>query len=146
MHNLSSKTVKELKAYAQENNVDLDGAKTKAQILSVLIDNENLTQTIKADEPVKRQPVSASGENDNGVVISKPADNHLKKNVKLVGESQEEKEKVAIHSIKSMRWHGVGQVFPGYNIVTKEEAEKWESVKGVRLATPEEVASYYGKN
>jgi len=144
MQNLSSKTVKELKEYAKDNNVNLDGAKTKAQIISVLSEAENVSNVVKADEPVQRTPVSSSGSNDSGVVISRPAENNSKKSVKVIG--QEESEKVAIHSAKNMRWNGVGTISAGYNIVTEEEASKWTTLKGIRLATPEEVASYYGKS
>ena len=45
----------------------------------------------------------------------------------------------------NINWNGVGQVQKGYNIVTKEASEKWLTHKAVRLATPEELASYYGK-
>ena len=31
------------------------------------------------------------------------------------------------------------------NIVSKEAAEKWLKREGIRKATPEEVATYYGK-
>jgi hypothetical protein len=143
MQHLSSKTVKELKEYAKENGVSLESAKTKAQILSVLSESENLSKVVKADEPVKRTPVSSSGSSDANVVISKPADNHLKKTKRVVGE--EIVEKVAVHSEKNMRWQGVGKISAGYNIVTEEEANKWTTLKGIRMATPEEIASYYGK-
>jgi hypothetical protein len=43
-----------------------------------------------------------------------------------------------------MAWSVVGRINKGYNIVTKEAAEKWLSRKGVREATPEEVATHYG--
>ena len=64
---------------------------------------------------------------------------------KEVIEPSKTNEKVAIHSSKSMHWVRVGQITPGYNIVTKEESEKWLTRKQVRLATPEELANYYGK-
>jgi hypothetical protein len=44
-----------------------------------------------------------------------------------------------------MRWTGVGALVKGYNIVTKEAAEKWLTRQGVRKASAEEVATYYGK-
>jgi hypothetical protein len=44
-----------------------------------------------------------------------------------------------------MHWVKVGQLTPGYNIVTKEASEKWLTRKQVRIATPEELANYYGK-
>ena len=53
-------------------------------------------------------------------------------------------EKVAIHSSKNVTWPAVGKVYRGYNIVTKEEAEKWLTRDHVRLATPKEVAKEFG--
>ena len=64
---------------------------------------------------------------------------------KEVIESSKTNEKIAIHSSKSLYWVKVGQLTPGYNIVTKEASEKWLTRKQVRLATPEELANYYGK-
>ena len=51
---------------------------------------------------------------------------------------------VAIHSTKSVAWSGVGRVYRGYNIVTKDQADKWLTRNHVRLATPEEVAKEFG--
>jgi hypothetical protein len=39
----------------------------------------------------------------------------------------------------------LGDLKVGYNIVSKEASEKWITRKAVRIAQPEEVASYYGK-
>lgn len=54
-------------------------------------------------------------------------------------------EKVALYSDKNIYWDGLGDLKVGYNIVSKEASEKWITRKAVRLAQPEEVASYYGK-
>ena len=69
------------------------------------------------------------------------------KNIKKVELKQETKikEKVAVFSEKNIFWNQVGTLEKGYNIVTKEASEKWVTHKAVRSATPEEVASYYGK-
>jgi hypothetical protein len=144
MQHLSSKTVKELKEYAKDNSVDLKGAKTKAQMLGILLDLENVSSVIKADEPTNRVPASSSDSNKEGVVISKPAENHEVK-IKDISKNPEKNEKVAIYANKNMRWQGIGQIFAGYNIVTKEAADKWTTLNSVRLATPKEVAAYYGK-
>lgn len=56
-----------------------------------------------------------------------------------------EEKKVALHSKKNMFWNGIGEIEIGYNIVSKEVSEKWLTRKGVRIATPEEVAKFYGK-
>jgi hypothetical protein len=40
---------------------------------------------------------------------------------------------------------GLGALSVGYNIVSKEASEKWLTHRLVRIAQPEEVASYYAK-
>lgn len=54
-------------------------------------------------------------------------------------------EKVAVHSTKNVSWPGVGKVYRGYNIVTKDQADKWLTRGHIRLATPEEVAQEFGR-
>ena len=105
---LVGKTVFELKSYAKKNNINLDGATTKLEILETI-----------------------------GSFIPDPK--------KEVVEPSKINEKVALYSSKTLHWARVGQLIPGYNIVTKEASEKWLTRKQVRLATPEELASYYGK-
>ena len=105
---LVGKTVFELKSYTKKNNINLDGATTKLEILETI-----------------------------GSFIPDPK--------KEVIEPNKISEKVALHSSKTLHWAKVGQLIPGYNIVTKEASEKWLTRKQVRLATPEELSSYYGK-
>lgn len=105
---LVGKTVFELKSYAKKNNINLDGATTKMEIL----------ETIGSFIPDTK---------------------------KEVVESKKTQEKVAVYSTKNLHWLKVGQLTVGYNIVTKEASEKWLTRKQVRLATPEELSSYYGK-
>lgn len=54
-------------------------------------------------------------------------------------------DKVAIYSPKNISWTGVGSINVGYNIVSREASEMWLTRKGVREATPQEVAKHYGK-
>lgn len=58
---------------------------------------------------------------------------------------QDTQDKVAIHSTKNVSWPGVGKVQKGYNIVTKEQAQKWLTRNHVRSATPEEVAQEFNQ-
>ena len=105
---LVTKTVFELKSYAKKNNINLDGATTKMQILETI-----------------------------GSFIPDPN--------KEIIEPKKTNEKIAVYSTKNLHWERVGQLTTGYNIVTKEASEKWLTRKQVRLATPEELANYYGK-
>lgn len=100
-------------------------------------------------------PISNLGPGkETGAISSKAADRASKpKQEKVVAktrstkkvEEPKEPEKVALWSNKNIRWTGVGTLSKGYNIVTKEAAEKWLTRDGIREASPEEVATYYGK-
>lgn len=84
----------------------------------------------------------------DGVVGSHAADSALRNAPKASAKApakEQDLEKVAVWSSKNIRWTGVGELSKGYNIVTKEAAEKWLSKAGIREATPEEVATYYSK-
>jgi hypothetical protein len=84
--------------------------------------------------------------NNGGVVSSNAADYALSKKQDLQEKKAEkEKEKTALWSASNVRWSGVGSLSKGYNIINKEAAEKWLTRNGVREATPEEVATHYGK-
>ena len=154
MDHLSSKTTKELIQYANDNGIDLQGAKTKTKILSILLDTnatisyaeETTANVITSNAPTqKRVPTSSSSTNENNAIISRAAER--KPAPKETPEPQAEKsDKVALYVNRNLRWNMLGTLSKGYNIVTKEAAEKWLTIKGVRKATPEEVATYYGKN
>lgn len=55
------------------------------------------------------------------------------------------REKVAVYANRNLHWNGVGSLNVGYNILTKEESEKWLTHKAVRLVLPDEIAKHYGK-
>lgn len=54
--------------------------------------------------------------------------------------------KVALYSDKNLHMDNLGALKVGYNIVSKEASEKWLTHRLVRIASPEEVASYYRKD
>jgi len=152
MSDFSKMTVAKLKEYALENNVDLGTAKTKTAILSVLTNTESSISA--AEEPTenvigsdkivkeKRVPVSNTRPNENNVMTVGSADTFRNKEFKT--ETSTPEDKVAVYSEKNMNWLGVGSVSKGYNIVTKEAADKWLTRKGIREALPQEVATHYG--
>lgn len=59
--------------------------------------------------------------------------------------SKDSVKKVALFSNKNLHWREVGELKMGYNIVTEDKAERWLSHNSVRKASPEEVASAYGR-
>jgi hypothetical protein len=59
---------------------------------------------------------------------------------------KETPDKIALYSERNKHNTNkkIGSLKVGYNIVTKEAADWWLSRKGVRLATPQELARHYG--
>jgi len=144
MKKLSARTVAELKMMAQEQGVDVTGLK-KAQIVEALEatgDNVITSATIKPSGQVS-DPSATS--NAQGVLIS-PQPAKVKTVPKPEVKPQDDPSKVAIYAPRNLAWNGVGKLTQGFNFVTKEEANKWLTLRSVREASPEEVASHYGVN
>jgi len=150
MTDFTTMTIAEIKTYAENNNIDISGVRTKAEIIGKIVgfqakvnaDEERPANIIesKSIRTEPRVPVSSTTTNNNNVVSSRSAENSFQKIIK------EEKTniKTALYSNKNIHWVGLGHISKGYNIVTKEEAEKWLTRTGIREATPEEVAKHYG--
>jgi hypothetical protein len=98
-------------------------------------------ENVISSDNVATNPNVSVVSNDDNVIGSGSADK--KEAVRL--NPVEEKETVAVYSTKNVTWSGVGQVSKGYNIVTKQAAEKWATRSHIRIATPEEVARDFGK-
>jgi hypothetical protein len=123
MEELAEKNIAQLKAYAKKNNIDLFGTNTKIEILEVIASfvGERPKPKQKQEKPIVKPVVE------------------IKEVVDMT-------DKVALYSTKNIHWgNGVGALKVGYNIVSKEASEKMVTHKAVRIATPEELASYYGK-
>lgn len=97
-------------------------------------------QKAHTDGPVR----SNTNVTATGVIGSVAADRVMEKPA-TPEPKPESTNKVALWSDKNIRWSGVGTLSKGYNIVNKEAAAKWLVKEGIREATPEEVATYYGK-
>lgn len=98
--------------------------------------------------PKKGRPARRSNSfvTETGAVGSRAADSALaKSNVVEEPVQEDNSEKVAVWSNKNIRWTGVGSLTKGYNIVAKEVADMWLKRDGIREATPEELATHYGK-
>lgn len=114
---------------------------------AVLEDKTEDGQTVITGPKKQKAPRKSNTKaNNDGVVSSNAADYALTKKQDLQEKKKEkESEKVALWSASNVRWSGVGSLSKGYNIINKEAAEKWLGRNGVREATPEEVATHYGK-
>lgn len=102
--------------------------------------DNNVISSPKRERSSKQPSATSVGDK----VISSSAAERPAKAPKKVAEVKEEK--VALHSTKNVTWNGVGKVYRGYNIVSKDAAEKWLTRSHVRLATPEEVAGEFSNN
>lgn len=124
-------------------------AAEKAPVENVAIAEQKIgevdTNVISAPQKAHTDgPVSNTATSANGVIGSKAADRVFEKTVQPEPK-KDDSDKVALWSDKNIRWSGVGTLTKGYNIVTKEAADKWLAREGIREATPEEVATHYGK-
>lgn len=148
----SKMTAAQLKEYAKENGIDLGDAKTKTAIIGVISGlNAEISAPNNEEKPEgvisigtkpSGNPSTGVRNNIDGIFTSAAADRvDTPKNIG----TPKPVSKVAVHSIKNVHWQGVGHLNKGYNIVTKEAAAKWLTKSGIREATPEEVATHYGK-
>lgn len=101
---------------------------------------EERENVISSDKIATNPNVSVVSNEDN--VIGSGSANRKESSVESL---PNEKETVAVYSTKNVSWSGVGQVSKGYNIVTKQAAEKWSTRDHIRIASPEEVARDFGK-
>lgn len=142
MKKLSARTVAELKMMANEQGIDVDGLK-KAQIVEALeATGENVITTASVKPSGQVSDPSATT-NAAGVLIS-PQPAKVRTTPKPEPRPQDDASKVALYSPRNLAWKGVGKLNGGFNFVTREEADKWLTLRSVREATPEEVASHYG--
>jgi hypothetical protein len=98
-------------------------------------------ENVISSDKVATSPNLSVTSNEENVIGSASAE----KKETLNPKASESKNTVAIYSTKNVNWSGVGQVSKGYNIVTKQAAEKWATRSHIRIATPEEVARSFGK-
>lgn len=144
MKKLSARSVAELKMMAQEQGVDVTGLK-KAQIVEALEatgDNVITSATIKPSGQVS-DPSATS--NAQGVLIS-PQPAKVQTTPKPEPRPEMDETKVALYVSRNLAWNGVGKLSQGFNFVSREVADKWLTLRAVREASPEEVASHYGIN
>lgn len=87
----------------------------------------------------------AVGSVANGAIGVTTAPEPSPKPAKKAAAKPAKEDTIAIHSTRNVTWEGVGKVYRGYNIVTKEAAEQWKTRSHIRIATPEEVAKEFGK-
>lgn len=140
---LKEMSAEELEKYAAENNIDLFGTSNVAEMLETIL---NFVPIEEFALKLEKTEVSVEEEKRPSNVIDAKIqlEQEVKKEIKESKKIKKSNE-VALYAIRNLHWAGVGALEAGYNIVSKEESEKWLTLKAVRIATPEEVATYYGK-
>ena len=98
-------------------------------------------KVIVTPEPTKDVPTL--GFNKDGVIGSTTTDAGKAKVVKEEVVAEVTTTKVALFSTRNMYADGFGKINMGYNIVPKRYVDFWTAQRGVRLATPEEVAEAF---
>lgn len=105
------------------------------------------TLEINKDEviaiPESTRDVPTLGFNEDGVMGSTTTKTSKTKIEKEPVIQEIESSKVALFSIRNMYAEGAGKLNVGYNIVPKKYSDFWLAQRGVRLATPEEVAEAF---
>ncbi len=114
--------------------------------MSEIINDSNdevlaVEETVEAPAEIKEEAVVEITEEAAPVVEAPKAEKPKKE--KAV---KSETETVALFAERNINWSGVGALKAGYNIVSKEDADKWLSGSlKIRLATPEEIAAKVAK-
>lgn len=91
---------------------------------------------ISVPEPTKDEPALAPVEDG---VIGTGVKTSTKPVAKKTQKAHAKPEAVAIFSTRNVTWPGVGKVYRGFNIVSKEEADQWLTRDHCRIATPAEI-------
>jgi hypothetical protein len=120
------------------NNVNI----VEQEVAPVDKDDQKIITAAKKTKSPRTSNMQSKEDNTLG---SRAADSALNRKKDTTASKPEVDEKVALWSSKNIRWSEVGTLIKGYNIVTKEAAEKWLDKAGIREATAEEVATYFGK-
>ena len=102
---------------------------------------ESAEDKVISSDKLATSPNLSVVSNEDNVIGSGSADKKEASKPKVT----KEKDTVAVFSTRNVTWSGVGKVYRGYNIVTKEASEKWATRDHIRIATPEEVARDFGK-
>lgn len=123
-----------------EENLDVNESEDLVEAVELKEEDQKVEDVIVSEEPVEEKP--ALGYVADGVLGSTTSSQ--KPATKSSSKKDSKKDTIAVHSTRNVTWNGVGKVYIGYNIVTKEAADKWVTRNHIRLATPEEVAKEFG--
>jgi hypothetical protein len=161
MENLNNPVEDKIEApVADDSHVAEAPVVEETPVVEAPVAEEVAPEPVKEEEAPKAEEPSAIRTNDfgrstleqpavgsvaNGAIGVTTAPLAPKPAKKAAAKKPAKEDTVAVHSTKNVTWEGVGKVYRGYNIVTKEAAEQWLTRSHIRIATPEEVAKEFGK-
>lgn len=116
---------------AQENNIEATISSPEPEVTAITSNN-------LAKSSAEAQVLGSVADGVIGVTSAPRKEEPVKNEKPAV-------EKVAVFSTKNITVPGLGKVYRGYNIVTKDAANQWATKPYIRIATPEEVAKEFGK-
>ena len=142
---LSKKTVKQLREFADENFVELGNAKTKKEILAVLetVNLEDDSDKEVSEYAVVKQNVITMPEKEK--VETKPLPNNVIGSPEVVepepaNAAPPVNNKVLVKSERNLYIIGVANIKVGYNVVHYDIVDQVTKYDGIRRATREEAA------
>jgi hypothetical protein len=125
-------------------------AEKAEEIVAEILSEAKIEEAPKPDDSVitgpkgsPKEEVQVLGSVANGVIGADKKANTPKPAAKPAA-PEAKKDVVALYSGRNMHWEGVGKLSKGYNIVSKEAADKWLTKEHVRIADAKEVAKGYG--
>lgn len=107
---------------------DVESEKTE-ELNEANVTEEPAVEKIKAEEPKQEKTKKVA----------------KKEEAKAESKVEDDTQEVALHAEANLFKFGLGELKKGYNIVNKKDAEFWLKHRKVRIATPRELARYYGK-
>ena len=114
----------------------------------VALDEVSVVEEAKVEDviaaPVETKEVPTLDHLESGAIASgtsKPKNSKPKS--EPVVEEKPVNTKTALFSTRNMYANGFGKLTVGYNIIPNKHVEFWLQQRGVRLATPEEVAEAF---
>lgn len=98
-------------------------------------------KVIVTPEPTKDVPTLSFDK--DGVMGSTTTKSAKAKSEKVEVPAESTTTKVAVYSTRNVYADGFGKINVGYNIIPKKHVDFWTAQRGIRLATPDEVAEAF---
>jgi hypothetical protein len=111
-------------------------------IIKLNLGGFNMTEN-KETTPKTNKNVPTLGYSTNGIMGSTTTEDEYSNFENIEISEGSATLKVALFSTRNVSAEGFGKLHVGYNILSKRKADFWLAQRGIRLATPEEVAEAF---